>query len=284
LFSDGIIAFEPGNVLAGKDDILYFSAMNAQAAARQFQRDFLKRTGLDLQMAGLFEALPMVAFFAKDEQSRFVRVNRRLLQILGCQQEWQVLGKTDFDFRPPEIAAVYIEEDRRVMQTGQRLLRYVQMVPDIRGPVRWYLVSKIPLQNARGRVCGIAGAMYETHEIGGALQPFHRIEPALRYIHLRFREPMTTRQLAALAHLSERQFVRLFRQLLGEGPMHYLVRQRVHAACHELIATDHPAGAIALDCGFYDQSAFTRAFRAFTGTTPSAYRRRLSMVGLEAIS
>jgi len=263
---------------------LYFSAMNAQAAARQFQRDFLKRTGLDLQMAGLFEALPMVAFFAKDEQSRFVRVNRRLLQILGCQQEWQVLGKTDFDFRPPEIAAVYIEEDRRVMQTGQRLLRYVQMVPDIRGPVRWYLVSKIPLQNARGRVCGIAGAMYETHEIGGALQPFHRIEPALRYIHLRFREPMTTRQLAALAHLSERQFVRLFRQLLGEGPMHYLVRQRVHAACHELIATDHPAGAIALDCGFYDQSAFTRAFRAFTGTTPSAYRRRLSMVGLEAIS
>jgi AraC-like DNA-binding protein len=56
--------------------------------------------------------------------------------------------------------------------------------------------------------------------------------------------------------------------------MRYLIRQRLHAARHELIANDRPAGAIALDLGFYDQSAFTRAFRAEAGVTPAAYRQR----------
>lgn len=255
-------------------EYLYFPAMNTRQAALRFQRAFLDRLGADVQLAGLFESLPMVAFFAKDEHSRFVRVNARLLQILGCRHEWQVLGKTDFDFRTPEIAAVYIEEDLRVMRTGQRLLHYVQMVPDIGGPLRWWLVTKMPLRDVRGRVCGVAGAMHELHEVHGFLYPFERLEPALRYIHIHFREPMTTRQLASLVHLSERQFVRLFRHFLGEPPMRYLLRQRIHAACHELIATDQTAGAVALTCGFYDQSAFTRAFRALTKTTPCAYRRR----------
>jgi AraC-like DNA-binding protein len=50
--------------------------------------------------------------------------------------------------------------------------------------------------------------------------------------------------------------------------MRHLVRQRIHIACQALIATDRAAGTIAQDCGFYDQSAFIRAFRAFTGVTP----------------
>jgi len=253
---------------------LYFSAMDARTEAQRFKRRFLKRVGAGLQLTDLFEGLPMVAFFAKDEQGRFVHCNAQVLQILGCQYEWQMLGKNDHDFFPPGIAAVYLEEDRRVMRSGRRMLRYVQKVPDSTGPLCWYLVTKVPLRDLEGRVCGIAGAMIETHEIGGALEPFHRIEPALRHIHLRFREPIRTRQLADLVHLSERHFLRLFRQLLGEGPMRHLRRQRIRAACHDLVATGRSAGEIALDCGFYDQAAFTRAFRAFTGLTPSAYRVR----------
>jgi AraC-like DNA-binding protein len=248
--------------------------MNSRSAALRFQREFMARSGAALQLASLFHSLPMVAFFAKDEQSRFVSANARLLRILGCQHEWQVLGKTDHDFRPSEIAAGYIEEDRRIMHTGQPRPRYIQMVPTVEGSVDWYLVTKIPLRDHSGGICGIAGAMYETRETAGTFQPFHRIEAALRHMHLHFGEPMETKLLAKLTHLSERQFVRLFRQILGEGPMRYLVRLRVHSACHELVATDHAAGVIALNCGFYDQSAFTRAFRKFTGLTPCSHRRR----------
>ena len=259
--------------------------MDTQRQALQFQRRFLRRSGGGVQLARLFEALPLVAFFAKDEASRFVRVNARLLEILGCQHEWEVLGKTDFDFRPPEVAAVFIEEDRRVMRTGRTQARYIQMVPDISGPLRWWLVTKMPLRDTAGRVCGLAGAMYELHEVYGVLQPFARLEPALRHLHSHYREPITTGQLAGLVHWSESQFVRQFQHLLGEPPMRYLVRQRLHAACQELIASDKTAGAIALDCGFYDQSAFTRAFRDLIGSTPLAYRRhfrKLAIAGAAA--
>ena len=47
-----------------------------------------------------------------------------------------------------------------------------------------------------------------------------------------------------------------------------------HGAKAQLITTDAPVGGIALDCGFYDQSAFTRAFREFMGTTPAEYRNQ----------
>lgn len=227
-----------------------------------------------MQLAALLESLPMVAFFAKDEASRFVCANASLVRILGCRHEWEIVGKTDMDFRPADLAAVYLEEDRRVMRSGHALLPHVQMVPEIGGTVRWQLVSKTPLRDTRGRVCGVAGAMYEPAEIPGLLHPFLQIEPALRRIHERFHEPMTTAGLAALVHLSGRQFSRVFHRLLGVPPMKYVVRQRIRAACHQLIATDHPVGAIALDCGFYDQSAFTHAFRAHIGLTPAVYRRR----------
>ena len=256
--------------------------MTPRRQALRFRDAFLARTGGGLQIAGLFDSLPSVAFFAKDEASRFVRANPPLVRILGCRHEWEVWGKTDLDFRPPEVAAVYLEEDRRVMRSGRPLAPHVQMVPEVGGAIRWQWVTKIPLRDRRGRICGVAGAMYEPGEFGGLLPSFRRIEPALRHLHARFSEPMSTADLAALVHLSERQFVRLFRRLLGMPPMRYLVRQRIHAACRDLAATDHPAGTIALDCGFYDQSAFTHAFRALTGMTPGAYRlRQVGRVRLE---
>lgn len=247
--------------------------MTPRLRALRFQRDFLARLGPGLQVAELFGSLPMVAFFAKDESSRFVRANEALVRILCCRHEWEVIGKTDLDFRPPEVAATYIEEDRRVMRTGRAVSPHIQMVPDVGGAIRWQVVSKVPLRDARGRVCGVAGAMHEISEVAGVLQPFRRLQPALSHIHDHFRERLSARDLAALAHMSERHLVRLFRRWLGVPPMRYLVRQRIRAAAHALITTDHTAGTIALDCGFYDQSAFTHAFRAHVGLAPAAYRR-----------
>lgn len=245
-----------------------------RARALRFQKDFLDRIGGGLQLSALFAHLPMVAFLAKDEHSRFVCANPPTLKIFDLEHEWEMLGKTDADFFSRPLAESFLEEDRRVMASGETRTYYAQMVPDIAGPLNWYVVTVAPLRDPPGRICGVAIVLYDQHEIGGVAQPFSQLEPALRHLHTRFREDIATAELAALCHLSERQFTRVFRRLLGESPMRYLIRQRLHAARHELIANDRPAGAIALDLGFYDQSAFTRAFRAATGMTPAAYRTR----------
>lgn len=247
---------------------------HSQHEALRFQKAFVKRIGGGLQLSTLFATLPMIAFLAKDSKSRFVCANARTLQIFNLEHEWQMLGKMDRDFFPGELAASFVDEDRRVMRTGKMHTFYSQMVPDIGGLLNWYVVSVSPLRDVRGRISGVALVLYDMHEVGGVAQPFQQLEPALRHLHTRYREIIETRQLAALTHLSERQFTRLFHKLLGEPPMRYLIRQRIRAACQDLIATDHTAGTIALDCGFYDQSAFTRAFRLQMGMTPLAYRLR----------
>jgi len=245
-----------------------------RAEALRFQKDFLDRIGGGLQLSALFTHLPMVAFLAKDEQSRFVCANPPTLKIFNLQHEWEMLGKTDADFFSRPLAESFLEEDRRVMASGETRTYYAQMVPDIAGPLNWYVVTVAPLHDPLDRICGVAIVLYDLHEVGGVAKPFSQLEPALRHLHTRFRETMTTAELASLCHLSERQFTRVFRRLLGESPMRYLIRQRLHAARHELISSDRPVGAIALDVGFYDQSAFTRSFREVAGMTPARYREK----------
>jgi len=247
---------------------------HTQKSALRFQNAFLQRIGGGLQLSALFETLPMIAFLAKDKQSRFVCANARTLRIFNLDQEWQMLGRMDRDFFPRELAASFVDEDRRVMRTGRTHTYYSQMVPDINGPLNWYVVSVSPLRDTEGQICGVGLVLYDMHEVGGFTQPFQQLEPALRYVHTRFRESIETKQLAALTHLSERQFTRLFKNLLGEPPMRYLCRQRIRAACQDLVATSRTVCEIALDCGFYDQSAFTRVFRLQMGITPAHYRHQ----------
>ena len=49
---------------------------------------------------------------------------------------------------------------------------------------------------------------------------------------------------------------------------------RIDAACDRLRLSAQPIAEIALHCGFYDQSAFTRQFKAVTGLTPGQYRKQ----------
>ena len=53
----------------------------------------------------------------------------------------------------------------------------------------------------------------------------------------------------------------------------YVRRLRLNWAAAELARSDASLAQTALAAGFADQSHFTRAFRRYTGFTPSAYRR-----------
>jgi len=88
------------------------------------------------------------------------------------------------------------------------------------------------------------------------------------------RERLTVAELAGMANLSVSQLQREFRRLFNMSPGDYLIRVRLLVARRQLEETHLPVGEIALDCGFYDQSHFNRAFRQQVGLTPRAYRKR----------
>ncbi|HXG48006.1 MAG TPA: AraC family transcriptional regulator [Methylomirabilota bacterium] len=226
------------------------------------------------QLLELFEALPRVYLFVKDTAGRFVKANGPMLLLHGCRKEAEMLGRTDFDFHPPALAAQYVEEDRRVMRSRKPLRDQVWLVMGHDGMPRWYLSTKIPLLSDRGRALGIAGVLRPYDHTGPSPAQYGRLTPAMEFVLQHYGERIEVRQLADLAHLSVSQLQREFHRLFRMSPGEYLLKVRLLMARRRLEETGDPIGDIALDCGFYDQSHFNRAFRAQVGLAPRSYRSR----------
>jgi transcriptional regulator GlxA family with amidase domain len=89
----------------------------------------------------------------------------------------------------------------------------------------------------------------------------------------RLHEPLTVRELAAHAHVSERTFARRFAAETGTAPLQWLLAQRVDAARAALEASDATVDEIAASCGFGTAANLRKHFRRHLATTPTAYRR-----------
>jgi AraC-like DNA-binding protein len=222
----------------------------------------------------LFDFLPRVYLFIKDAESRFVKVNEPMLELKALKSQAEIVGKTDFDFHPPMLAAQYVEEDRRVMSSGQPLVDQVWLVMGADRMPRWYLSSKIPLRGKDGAVAGLAGVLRPYDGAGPSPGDYHRLTPVMEYALGNFGARITVRQLAKIAHLSVSQLQREFQRLFGMTPMEYLLRVRLLVARRQMEESDEPLGNIALECGFHDQSHFARYFRNRVGMTPGEYRSK----------
>jgi AraC-like DNA-binding protein len=86
-------------------------------------------------------------------------------------------------------------------------------------------------------------------------------------------EQITLRELAHECRLSISHFAVAFRQSTGQSPHRWLMKRRVEAAKELLRASELALSAIALNCGFADQSHLTRVFTVMVGAPPGVWRR-----------
>lgn len=95
--------------------------------------------------------------YVKDRESRFLVNNQAVASNLGCSPE-DVIGKTDFDFFPKDLAAQYFDDEQRVIASGEPLINREEPnyypLTDTWG---WHLTSTIPLRDFQGQVIGIVG-------------------------------------------------------------------------------------------------------------------------------
>ncbi len=85
--------------------------------------------------------------------------------------------------------------------------------------------------------------------------------------------PVTARGLADDACFSTFHFHRMFCAMTGETAGEMARRLRMERAAHMLSWTQEPVTGIAFDAGFETLEAFSRAFKAIYGSSPSLYRR-----------
>lgn len=239
-------------------------------------KDFFQRIAEPSLIADLFNFLPGVYLFIKDDQHRYVKVSQNLAELHGCSSESEMIGKCDFDYNPPALATQYVEEDRKVMQERKPLVDQIWLVQDAGGMPHWHLSTKLPLTDRNGEVIGIAGVMRPYDRTGSGPGAYQRLTAVCDHVLAHYGEPMEVPELAKLAHLSVSQLQREFRRLFQMTPSEYILRVRLHMASRQLESSGKPVGQIALDCGFYDQSHFTHTFRRHTGLSPLEYRNRFS--------
>ncbi len=94
--------------------------------------------------------------YVKDASSRFIIANNAVSALMGATPE-SVVGRTDHDFHPPELADEYQADERKIIQTAKPLINKEESCVDAAGHRRLLLTTKVPLIGAEGHVSGIVG-------------------------------------------------------------------------------------------------------------------------------
>ncbi|MGO9107759.1 MAG: AraC family transcriptional regulator [Thermoguttaceae bacterium] len=97
---------------------------------------------------------------------------------------------------------------------------------------------------------------------------------ALKVMHTCLDSPWTVAELAHRASLSRSAFASRFKALLSMSPIQYLTERRMQKACELLAEGRYGIKQIASRVGYASKTAFSNAFKRWSGQSPQAYRRR----------
>jgi len=109
----------------------------------------------------LIDTLPDRIYF-KDSQGRKIICNIADWQASGGKRMEDVIGKTDFDTYPPELAVNYWADDRTVIDSGEAIINREEPALDPQGKLAWMLTTKMPVRDGHGKLRGIVGISRDT--------------------------------------------------------------------------------------------------------------------------
>ena len=159
---DGTVIWISENVRAVRDangELLHYEGTVEDITTKKIADEKVKNS--ETLYHSLVETLPQ-NIFRKDLNERFTFANTRFCETLGRPLE-EILGKTDFDFFPPELAAKYQRDDQLIMETGKSFEAVEENQPP-GGEKLYVTVVKTPLYSANGEIIGLQGIFWDITE------------------------------------------------------------------------------------------------------------------------
>ncbi|MEK4238306.1 AraC family transcriptional regulator [Paenibacillus sp. FSL H7-0714] len=98
------------------------------------------------------------------------------------------------------------------------------------------------------------------------------VAQAVRYIHERYREPITLETLLEHLSCSSRQLLHAFKKQVRTSPIDYLIQLRMSKAKQLLLSTDFTLKEIAESVGYTDSYYFSRIFKKYEGVSPTSFK------------
>ena len=236
-------------------------------------RDLFGQLAEPFTAEALFDQLSDTVFFVKDREGRYVCVNDTLVARCRRTGKSDLLGRHPSEVFGDYLGGDYEAQDHAVLQSGEQLVDKLEMHVYEPHELGWCLTSKFPLVGEEGRIVGLVGISRDLKSPSTAGIEHAQIAAALAHAESHLAEPPSVVELAEKAQLSIYQLDRRMKQIFGLSTGQWLLKTRIDHASRQLLTTDTPIASIALDCGYKDQSAFTRQFRRTTGRTPSAFRK-----------
>ena len=216
--SDGEATLHSALARAGKVPIIVLSGNDSDQLATQFvqagAQDFLvkgqinprlllrsinyaierKRAQESLRESEAFyhslvENLPP-SIMRKDLEGRFTFANRNFCATLGRPLH-EIVGRTDFDFFPRELAQKYVDDDRRVVATRATIEGVEEHVPAT-GGTHYVHVIKSLIHDSAGKIIGTQGIFWDVTDAKRAEQQVRQANEELRKSHAELQQAQTS--------------------------------------------------------------------------------------------
>jgi len=147
------------------DDINILQILADQLSTAIANSELLAETQANLTLLSTMMDNITDKIYFKDRNSRFIRVNRPMLELFNTDNMSDLVGKSDSDFFSKEHAAQAFNDEQEIVRTGipqaDKLER--ETWPD--RPDTWVLSTKAPLRDPEGNVVGIFGISREVTDL-----------------------------------------------------------------------------------------------------------------------
>jgi len=225
-------------------------------------------------MAELLDDVPHVMFCAKDQSGAYLAVNQAFADRAGARDPDDVVGRYVEDLFDAELAASYARQDAELWSTRRPLRNQLELISRPDGTLGWYVTTKVLISEVDGKAF-LASVSVDLRAAGDAPTAHAGVAAAVAYVREHCTDQVRVGDVAAAASMSVVQLERATRRIVGLSVRQLLVRFRVEHAIGLLATTGLTLADIAGQCGYYDQSAFTRQFRRVVGVSPGAYRTQV---------
>lgn len=112
------------------------------------------------RLRALLDSLPHMVWL-KDKEGHFIDVNEAFAHMKETNIQ-DMIGKTDFDYWPADLAESYLDDDREVIKSGQR--KFIEEKTPEGLPVQWFETFKTPIYDPQGNVEGTVGISLDITE------------------------------------------------------------------------------------------------------------------------
>ncbi|HEX6288803.1 MAG TPA: PAS domain-containing protein [Herpetosiphonaceae bacterium] len=133
-----------------------------------------------LEQEALLQAIPALVY-VKDRQHHYLAGSQAFLDMIGTSME-DLVGKTDAEIFPPDLAELYLTSDEEIMASGQPIHNFEAPLTRPDGCERWITAHNVPLRNAQGDVIGMVGAALDVTERRQAEEALRQSEARLRAV------------------------------------------------------------------------------------------------------